>query len=209
MASINRPIGDTYHREASYGVAQCGLVIAQARRDVIMSTAEPPSACSSFAEPVARDRLHAARGAGELDLFVPFQHLDGTDAHGPVAAATLWKKHTRIGGNRLSLHVPSQQRFFYHSDVDALHGSVIAAGYRPDTAPRNAEWGERFFHLTDPDTSWASLGRCGSRREPNVRQGDRQPRLVQRQGRGLLLTDAVAFACRCERPPTSLRSTCA
>jgi hypothetical protein len=23
--------------------------------------------------------------------------------------------------------------------------------YRPDTAPRDAEWGERFFHLTDPD----------------------------------------------------------
>jgi uncharacterized glyoxalase superfamily protein PhnB len=28
---------------------------------------------------------------------------------------------------------------------------VIAAGYRPDTAPRDAEWGERFFHVTDPD----------------------------------------------------------
>jgi uncharacterized glyoxalase superfamily protein PhnB len=40
---------------------------------------------------------------------------------------------------------------FYHSDVDALQASVIAAGYRPDTAPRGAEWGERFFHLTDPD----------------------------------------------------------
>ena len=40
---------------------------------------------------------------------------------------------------------------FYHSDVDALHASVIAAGYRADTAPRDAEWGERFFHLTDPD----------------------------------------------------------
>jgi hypothetical protein len=23
--------------------------------------------------------------------------------------------------------------------------------HRPDTAPRDAEWGERFFHLTDPD----------------------------------------------------------
>jgi uncharacterized glyoxalase superfamily protein PhnB len=40
---------------------------------------------------------------------------------------------------------------FYHSDVDALHASVIAAGYQPDTAPRDAEWGERFFHLTDLD----------------------------------------------------------
>ena len=40
---------------------------------------------------------------------------------------------------------------FYDSDVDALHARVVAAGYRPDTAPRDAEWGERFFHLTDPD----------------------------------------------------------
>ncbi len=40
---------------------------------------------------------------------------------------------------------------FYHSDVDSLYASVIAAGYRPDTAPHDAEWGERFFHLTDPD----------------------------------------------------------
>jgi uncharacterized glyoxalase superfamily protein PhnB len=40
---------------------------------------------------------------------------------------------------------------FYHSNVDALHAAMAAAGYRPDTAPRDAEWGERFFHLTDPD----------------------------------------------------------
>ena len=40
---------------------------------------------------------------------------------------------------------------FYHSDVDALYATVLAAGYHPSTAPRDAEWGERFFHLTDPD----------------------------------------------------------
>jgi catechol 2,3-dioxygenase-like lactoylglutathione lyase family enzyme len=40
---------------------------------------------------------------------------------------------------------------FRRSDVDALYARVVSAGYRPDTAPRDAEWGERFFHLTDPD----------------------------------------------------------
>ncbi len=40
---------------------------------------------------------------------------------------------------------------FYDSDVDALHARLVAAGFRPDTAPRDAEWGERFFHVTDPD----------------------------------------------------------
>jgi catechol 2,3-dioxygenase-like lactoylglutathione lyase family enzyme len=40
---------------------------------------------------------------------------------------------------------------FYDSDVDALHARLVAAGCRPDTAPREAGWGERFFHVTDPD----------------------------------------------------------
>jgi catechol 2,3-dioxygenase-like lactoylglutathione lyase family enzyme len=39
----------------------------------------------------------------------------------------------------------------YESDVDGLHARLVAAGHRPDTAPRDAEWGERFFHATDPD----------------------------------------------------------
>lgn len=40
---------------------------------------------------------------------------------------------------------------FYDSDVDGLHARLVAAGYRPSTAPRDAAWGERFFHITDPD----------------------------------------------------------
>ena len=40
---------------------------------------------------------------------------------------------------------------FYVSDVDALYESVVAHKLEPETMPRNAEWGERYFHLTDPD----------------------------------------------------------
>ena len=40
---------------------------------------------------------------------------------------------------------------FYHSDVDGLYARVVAAGYRIETPPRDAEWGERFFHIIDPD----------------------------------------------------------
>ena len=65
----------------------------------------------------------------------------------------------RAGPNYLNLIVqPAERRWswwgrliFYVSDVDALHSRLVAAGCRPDTAPRDAEWGERFFHLTDPD----------------------------------------------------------
>ena len=40
---------------------------------------------------------------------------------------------------------------FYDSDVDGLHARLVAAGYRPEAPPRDAEWGERFFHIADPD----------------------------------------------------------
>jgi catechol 2,3-dioxygenase-like lactoylglutathione lyase family enzyme len=40
---------------------------------------------------------------------------------------------------------------FYDSDIDALHKHLVAAGYQPSTEPRDASWGERFFHITDPD----------------------------------------------------------
>jgi catechol 2,3-dioxygenase-like lactoylglutathione lyase family enzyme len=40
---------------------------------------------------------------------------------------------------------------FYVSDVDALHRWAISSGLQPDTAPADATWGERYFHITDPD----------------------------------------------------------
>ena len=40
---------------------------------------------------------------------------------------------------------------FYVSDVDALYVRALAENLGPDSAPRDAEWGERYFHLTDPD----------------------------------------------------------
>ena len=40
---------------------------------------------------------------------------------------------------------------FYVSDVDALYDQAIAQGLHPETSPRDAEWGERYFYLTDPD----------------------------------------------------------
>lgn len=43
-------------------------------------------------------------------------------------------------------------RFIFHvEDVDALYERALENGYQPEAAPRDAEWGERYFHLTDPD----------------------------------------------------------
>jgi catechol 2,3-dioxygenase-like lactoylglutathione lyase family enzyme len=40
---------------------------------------------------------------------------------------------------------------FYVSDVDTFYQQALAQGLEPDTVPRDAEWGERYFHITDPD----------------------------------------------------------
>jgi catechol 2,3-dioxygenase-like lactoylglutathione lyase family enzyme len=40
---------------------------------------------------------------------------------------------------------------FYVADVDALHRQALAAGLQPQAPPHDATWGERYFHLTDPD----------------------------------------------------------
>jgi hypothetical protein len=71
---------------------------------------------------------------------------------------------------------------FYHSDVDALHARVVSAGYRPETAPRDAEWGERFFHLTDPDGHDSALpGRCDEAPAPSTcRSKNASPCLTQK-----------------------------
>ena len=48
---------------------------------------------------------------------------------------------------------------FYVSDVDAVYARTIAAGLQPDNAPSDAPWGERFFHVTDPDGHELSFAR--------------------------------------------------
>lgn len=40
---------------------------------------------------------------------------------------------------------------FYVDDVDAVHQLALDAGLTPEAPPRDAEWGERYFHLRDPD----------------------------------------------------------
>jgi uncharacterized glyoxalase superfamily protein PhnB len=65
----------------------------------------------------------------------------------------------RAGANYLNLIAqPPPRRWsgwgrviFYESDVDGLYARVVAAGLKPEMPPRDAEWGERFFHLLDPD----------------------------------------------------------
>lgn len=48
---------------------------------------------------------------------------------------------------------------FWVADVDALYRRAVAAGLRPSTEPADAEWGERYFHILDPDGHELSFAR--------------------------------------------------
>lgn len=56
------------------------------------------------------------------------------------SATTISKKKNPWWG-RCVIHV---------SDVDGMHDMAIQQGYTPEFSPRDAEWGERYFHMLDP-----------------------------------------------------------
>ena len=45
------------------------------------------------------------------------------------------------------------------SDVDAFHRRALEQGLAPTTAPGDAPWGERYFHISDPDGHELSFAR--------------------------------------------------
>ena len=48
---------------------------------------------------------------------------------------------------------------FHVSDVDAVYERAVRHGLSPQFPPRDASWGERYFHLTDPDGHELSFAR--------------------------------------------------
>jgi catechol 2,3-dioxygenase-like lactoylglutathione lyase family enzyme len=82
-----------------------------------------------------------AVGSGFLNLIAR--------GHAATRGATPDARTARWWG-RVIVHV---------TDVDAFHARAIASGLRPHAPPRDAPWGERYFHLTDPDGHELSFAR--------------------------------------------------
>ncbi|MGI9017898.1 MAG: VOC family protein [Euzebya sp.] len=71
-----------------------------------------------------------------------------------------------IAGSYLNLqqgdpgHSDQWGRVILHvSDVDAMWRRVVDAGGTPDGQPEDAPWGERYFHVRDPDGHELSFAR--------------------------------------------------
>jgi uncharacterized glyoxalase superfamily protein PhnB len=48
---------------------------------------------------------------------------------------------------------------FYVADVDALYALASMMALEPHAPPQDAPWGERYFHITDPDGHELSFAR--------------------------------------------------
>lgn len=48
---------------------------------------------------------------------------------------------------------------FWVEDVDAMYRRALAAGFGPQSPPADAAWGERYFHILDPDGHELSFAR--------------------------------------------------
>ena len=74
----------------------------------------------------------------------------------------------RVGDGYLNLQLDRDARpvdrvwgriVFWVDDVDAMHRRAAGAGYRAETEPADATWGERYFHIRDPDGHELSFAR--------------------------------------------------
>ena len=71
-----------------------------------------------------------------------------------------------VGGGYLNLQAVDEppatrwgRSIWYVDDVDAVHARAVEAGWSPEMAPADAPWGERYFHLRDPDGHELSFAR--------------------------------------------------
>jgi catechol 2,3-dioxygenase-like lactoylglutathione lyase family enzyme len=94
-----------------------------------------------------RDMPHAVRFYAALGFSMAYG--------GETATFTSF----RVGKEHLNLARADDQTpptrdiriIFYVDDVDAMHAHVLAQGFTPEGSARDAPWGERYFHLSDPD----------------------------------------------------------
>ena len=74
----------------------------------------------------------------------------------------------RVGSGYLNLQLDATRAdssgvwgrvVFWVDDVDAMYRRAVAAGFDPETSPSDAPWGERYFHIRDPDGHELSFAR--------------------------------------------------
>jgi catechol 2,3-dioxygenase-like lactoylglutathione lyase family enzyme len=124
-----------------------------------MNSSATPSdvpAPSSDAEPRIESLSAITLATGDMRQAVRFYQALGFPLKfgGEEAAFTSFE----FGGTYLNLIADPRapvswwgRVILYVSDVDAVYRKALAAGFEPSLEPSVAPWGERYFHISDPD----------------------------------------------------------
>jgi uncharacterized glyoxalase superfamily protein PhnB len=124
----------------------------------------PSTPSSAPAEPRIESLSAITLATADMSRAVLFYQAFGFPMNygGPQAAFTSFA----FGGSYLNLILDTRApvawwgRVIVHvSDVDALYRKALAAGLKPSLEPSDASWGERYFHITDPDGHELSFAR--------------------------------------------------
>ena len=101
----------------------------------------------------------------DMEAAVAFYRIVGmTVVYGGEEASSFTS--LRFGSNFVNLtadeggHTGLWGRVIFHVESpDELWAAFVDAGYEPSFEPRDADWGERYFHILDPDGHELSFAR--------------------------------------------------
>jgi catechol 2,3-dioxygenase-like lactoylglutathione lyase family enzyme len=119
-----------------------------------VSKTEPKIEALSAVTLATRDMVRAVRFYQALGF--PLKAGGGNEAFttfalGPSFLNLIAETHGPINWwGRVIIHV---------SDVDGMYQKAVDAGLAPTFAPSDAPWGERYFHIIDPDGHELSFAR--------------------------------------------------
>ncbi len=103
--------------------------------------------CISAVTLATRDMKQAVRFYRSLGFEL---HYGGEAA--PFTTISVGTSYLNLTRGSSEQHGPWWGRIIFHvEDVDAFYAHVLAQNLSPDCEPMDAQWGERYFHLTDPD----------------------------------------------------------
>lgn len=118
-------------------------------------------------EPVALERIDAvtllcadmARSvAFYAALGFPVRYGGADAPFTTFAVGSSWL-NVQAGGGRDGVAGSWGRVIIWVDDVDAMYRRCIAAGAEPEAPPDDASWGERYFHVRDPDGHELSFAR--------------------------------------------------
>jgi catechol 2,3-dioxygenase-like lactoylglutathione lyase family enzyme len=115
-----------------------------------------PVSCISAVTLVSKDMRHAVGFYRRLGFDLLYGGDDADFSSFQVGSGFL---NLQLRTDFRHLAEPWGRVIFWVDDVDAMYQRALRSGMSPEAEPADAPWGERYFHLRDPDGHELSFAR--------------------------------------------------